>query len=404
MERWQQVARAAGLVGADGVVRPTVFAEMSALAVATGAINLGQGFPDTDGPAHVREAAVDALRSGRNQYPPGGGEPLLRAAIATHQARYYGTDLDPATQVLVTTGATEAIAASLLALVGPGEEVLTLEPFYDAYAGVLAMTGARHVTVPLLPQEGRFALDVERLRSAVGPATRMILLNTPHNPTGTVLTDDELAAVAALAVERDLLVVTDEVYEHLVFDGVRHVPVATLPGMAGRTLTVSSAGKSLSLTGWKVGWVTGPAALVSAVRTVQQYLTYASGAPFQPAVAAALADDDGRTELWLRDLAASLAQRRDLLVGGLRSAGFDVVVPQGTYFVVADGAPLGFDEGVELCRRLPELAGVVAVPVSAFCRAGSTADRALRSRVRFTFVKRAELLAEAADRLGRLAG
>ena len=383
-------------------MRPTVFAEMSALAVSTGAVNLGQGFPDVDGPEPVREAAVAALRAGRNQYPPGGGEPELRSAIAHHQQRYYGIELDPATQVLVTTGATEAIAAAVLALVGPGDEVLTLEPFYDAYAAVIAMAGARHVTAPLVPGDGGFRLDLELLDDLVGPHTRMILLNTPHNPTGTVLTREELGAIAALAVEHDVLVVTDEVYEHLVFDDAQHVPIATLPGMADRTLTVSSAGKTLSFTGWKIGWVSGPAELVAAVRTIQQFLSYVSGAPFQPAVAAALRDDDGATGRWVQELAVSLVRRRDLLCAGLRDAGFEVVVPSGTYFVVADGAGLGLGDGVELCRRLPELAGVVGVPLSAFCLAGSETAEAMASRVRFTFVKSETVLADAVAGLRRL--
>ncbi len=403
VHRWQRVAQAAGLVGLDGSVRPTVFAEMSALALATGAANLGQGFPDVDGPEHVREAAVDALRDGHNQYPPGGGDPGLRAAIAAHQRR-YGLTLDPATQVLVTTGATEALAAAVLALIGPGDEVLTLEPFYDAYAAVIAMAGARHVTVPLEPGPDGFRLDAEMLADAVGEHTRMVLLNTPHNPTGAVLERAELEAVAELARERDLLVLTDEVYEHLTYDGVEHVPIATLPGMAERTLTVSSAGKTLSLTGWKVGWISGPAELIRSVRTVQQYVTYVSGAPFQPAIAAALRDDDGRTGAWVAALAESLAARRDTLCAGLRGAGFDVVTPQGSYFVVADGAPLGFDDGTELCRRLPELAGVVGVPVSAFCLDGSPSAAALRSWVRFTFVKSDEVIARAVEGLRRLRG
>lgn len=402
MERWQQVARAAGLVGADGAVRPTVFAEMSALAAATGALNLGQGFPDVDGPQHVAQAAVAAIRAGRNQYPPGGGEPALKAAVADHQRRFYGLELDPAAQVLVTTGATEALAATVLALVGAGEEVLTLEPSYDSYAAVVAMAGAVHTGAPLRPGPDGFRLDADALRAAVTPRTRMILLNTPHNPTGTVLTAAELAVVAAVAREHDLLVVTDEVYEHLVFDGLAHVPIATLPGMAERTLTISSAGKTLSFTGWKVGWVSGPAHLVAAVRTVQQFLTYVSGAPFQVAVAEALRDDDGATDAWVRGLALDLAARRDLLVTGLRSAGFDVVVPQGTYFVVADAAPLGVNDGADLCRRLPGLVGVVGVPVSAFCRPGSSAARDLASRVRFTFVKREQVLVRAVARMAAL--
>ncbi len=396
------MAQAAGLVSPDGSVRPTVFAEMSALALATGAVNLGQGFPDVDGPEHVREAVVDALRAGRNQYPPGGGELELRAAVAAHQQRSYGLVLDPATQVLVTTGATEALAAAVLALIGPGDEVLTLEPFYDSYAAVIAMAGARHITAPLVPGPDGFRLDVELMWEAVGERTRMIVLNSPHNPTGAVLDGAELEAVAELARERDLLVLTDEVYEHLTFDGVRHVPIATLPGMAERTLSVSSAGKTLSFTGWKVGWISGPTELIRAVRTVQQYLTYVSGAPFQPAVAAALRDDDGATDAWVRGLARSLGARRDVLCDGLREAGFDVVAPQGTYFVIADGAPLGFDDGTELCRRLPDLAGVVAVPVSAFCLSGSPSDEELRSRVRFTFVKSDEVIARAVGGLRRL--
>ena len=404
MHRWQRVARATRLAGADGLVRPTIFAEMSALAARTGAVNLGQGFPDVDGPVPVRDAAVAAILAGRNQYPPGGGEPELRAAVATHQARHYGLHPDPATEVLVTTGATEAIAASVLALVEPGDEVLTLEPSYDAYAAVIAMAGARHTTAPLVAHPDGFRLDLDALRAAVTPRTRMILLNTPHNPTGTVLDRSELDAVAALARRHDLLVVTDEVYEHLTFDGAEHTPIATLPGMAERTLTISSAGKTLSFTGWKVGWVTGPADLVTAVRTVQQFLTYVSGAPFQVAVAWALRDEDGRTGAWVRDLAASLAARRDLLCAGLRAAGFEVVVPRGTYFVVADGAPLGFADGTDLCRRLPELAGVVAVPVGAFCQEGSATSDALASRVRFTFVKAEPVLDEAVRRLRRLAG
>lgn len=401
--RWSDVARAVGLVAPDGEVRPTIFAEMSALAASTGAVNLGQGFPDVDGPDFVADAAVAAIRAGHNQYPPGGGIPELRQAIAVHQDRYYGLVPDPDTEVLVTAGATEAIAATVLALAGPGDEVVTLEPFYDSYAAVIALAGAQHVTVGLVPgPDGDLRVDLEALDRAVGPRTRLILLNSPHNPTGTVLTEAELAAVAVQAREHDVLVVTDEVYEHLTFDGVRHVPIATLPGMAERTLTISSAGKTLSFTGWKIGWLTGPEELVTAVRSVKQFLTYVSGAPFQPAIAAALLDQDGRTEAYVRELATSLARRRELLCAGLRDAGFDVVVPQGTYFVVADGAPLGHPDGAELCRRLPELAGVVGVPVSAFCREGSPVADAFRSSVRFTFVKRDEVLTEAVRGLARL--
>jgi N-succinyldiaminopimelate aminotransferase len=393
--RWRAVAAATGLLAADGTVARTIFAEMTTLAARTGAINLGQGFPDVDGPDWVKAAAKDAIDAGRNQYAPGDGVPELRAAIADHQRRHYGLDVDPDTEVLVTTGATEALTTAVLALTGPGDEVITLEPFYDSHAAAIAMAGATHVPVPLTAD---LRLDAAALRAAASDRTAMILVNTPHNPTGTVLTRAELEHVAAVARERDAVVVTDEVYEHLVFDDARHVPVATLPGMAGRTLTVSSSGKTFSLTGWKVGWIHGPAELVTAIRTVKQFVTYTSGSPFQPAIARALADDDVP-----RELAASLAARRDLLCDGLRTAGFDVVVPQGTYFVVADGAPLGFDDGHDLCRRLPDLAGVVGVPVSAFCRAGSPAAEALASRVRFTFVKRPDVLRDAVGRLAALA-
>lgn len=399
--RWQQVAAASGLLDADGTVRATVFAEMSALAARTGALNLGQGFPDVDGPAPVARAAADAILAGVNQYPPGPGIAPLRTAVATHQRTRYGLAVDPETEVLVTTGATEALAAAVLALVSPGDEVLTLEPYYDSYAAVVALAGATHTTAPLRATPDGFRLDVEALAAAVTPRTRLLLLNSPHNPTGAVLRREELAAVARLAVAHDLLVVTDEVYEHLVF-GVEHVPLATLPGMAGRTLTVSSSGKTFSFTGWKIGWVTGPAELVTAVRTVKQFLTYVSGAPFQPAVAQALTDPAALA--WVDDLVASLTARRDLLGAGLRDAGFDVVRPDGTYFVLADAAPLGATDGVEFCRDLPARAGVVGVPVSAFTRPGTAAHDALRTWVRFTFVKRREVLEDAAERLRRAFG
>ena len=398
--RWRSVAAATGLLDPSGAVRSTVFAEMSALATRTGAINLGQGFPDVDGPAAVARAAADAILAGDNQYPPGAGIPELRVAVAEHQHRRYGLSPDPDSEVLITTGATEALTSAVLALAGPGDDVVTLEPFYDFYAAAIALAGARHVTVPLTPAPDGFRLDHAALAAAVTNRTRLILINSPHNPTGTVLSTDELAAVAAAAVRHDALVLTDEVYEHLVYDGVEHVPIATLPGMGGRTLTVSSAGKTFSFTGWKVGWVTGPADLVAAVRTVKQYLTYVSGAPFQRAVAFALTDPG--VDTWVRDLAASLAERRDLLCSGLRAAGFDVVVPRGAYFVLADAAGLGYDDGVRLCRDLPELAGVVGVPVRAFTHEGSLTDRTLASWVRFTFVKRTEVLEQAVGRLTRL--
>ncbi|MHA7134027.1 pyridoxal phosphate-dependent aminotransferase [Oerskovia turbata] len=402
--RWRAAAAATGLLRPDGSVASTIFAEMTALAARTGAINLGQGFPDVDGPHAIKQAAIRAIEDGHNQYPPGAGIPELRRAVADHQRRHYGLAVDPDTEVLVTTGATEALAATVLALAGPGDEVVTLEPFYDSHAAVIALAGATHVTVPLDPAPDGFRLDPAKVRAAVGPRTRLVLVNTPHNPTGTVLTRAELRVIANAARSVDAIVVTDEVYEHLVFDDAVHVPVASLPGMAERTITISSAGKTFSFTGWKIGWLHGPARLVEAVRTVKQFLTYSSGAPFQPAIAGALADDEAP-----RALATSLSARRDLLCEGLEAAGFEVARPRGTYFVVADGAPLGFENGAELCRRLPELAGVVAVPVSAFCRApeasapdGPTAARVLASRVRFTFVKREEVLRDAVGRLRTL--
>ncbi|RHA38056.1 pyridoxal phosphate-dependent aminotransferase [Cellulomonas rhizosphaerae] len=402
--RWRDVAAATGLLGSDGSVRATVFAEMSALAARTGAINLGQGFPDVDGPASVAQAASDAIAAGANQYPPGPGIPELRRAIADHQRRHYGLYPDPDREVLVTTGATEALAAAVLALVGPGDEVLTLEPFYDSYAAVIAMAGAVHTTAALRATPDGFRLDEAALAAAFSDRTRVVLLNTPHNPTGTVLTRDELAVVARFAQQHDAIVLTDEVYEHLTLAGAagrpEHVPIATLPGMAERTLTVSSAGKTLSFTGWKVGWVSGPEHLVTAVRTVKQFLTYVSGAPFQPAVAFALGDPG--VAAWVDELAASLASRRDLLCDGLTAAGFAVVRPQGTYFVLADAAGLGYADGAALCRDLPALAGVVGVPVTAFTHDGSSADRELRSWVRFTFVKRESVLREAVERLAAL--
>ncbi|MFD7339806.1 pyridoxal phosphate-dependent aminotransferase [Streptomyces violascens] len=383
----------------------TIFAEMSALAQRTGSINLGQGFPDTDGPEAVREAAVRALRDGRgNQYPPGPGVPELRTAIAEHQQRFYGLTFDPDTEVLVTAGATEAIAASLLALLEPGDEVIALEPYYDSYAACIAMAGATRVPVTLRPSEGprggaakgHFVLDLDELRAAVTPRTRLILLNTPHNPTGTVLTRAELAAVAELACERDLLVITDEVYEHLVFDGAEHIPLASCPGMRERTVTIGSAGKTFSFTGWKVGWVTAAPELVAAVRSAKQFLTYVASGPFQYAVAGALRLPDS----YFDGFRAEHQAKRDLLSAGLAAAGFEVFRPAGTYFVTTDIRPLGESDGFAFCRALPERAGVVAIPNAVFY------DHREEGApfVRFAFCKQTAVLEEAVTRLKALAG
>lgn len=399
--RWQNVADATGLTDANGSPRPTIFAEMSALASHHNAMNLGQGFPDADGPEWIRALASDAIFQGENQYPPGRGNPKLLSAVAEHQSRHYDITLDPGTEILITAGATEAIAAAVLAFAGAGDEVITLEPFYDSHAASIAMAGATHVTVPLMPTEDGFRLDRAALASAVTPRTRIILINTPHNPTGTVLTRDELEAIAAEAVRVDALVVTDEVYEHLRFDDHEHVPIATLPGMASRTLTISSAGKTFSLTGWKIGWISGPAHLISAVATIKQFLTYSGGAPFQPAIAQALIEGDAD----VATLRQSLASRRDVLMDALSDVGFGLTVPHGTYFVCADATPFLTPErpnGDAFARWLPEAIGVACIPVSAFCIEGSATADALTSWVRFTFVKEEATLHEAIRRLGAL--
>jgi N-succinyldiaminopimelate aminotransferase len=369
----------------------TIFAEMSALADKTGSINLGQGFPDTDGPSEVVEAAIRAIREGRNQYPPGPGIPELRAAIAAHQERFYGIDLDPDTEVLVTAGATEAITAAILALCETGDEVVVFEPLYDSYAAAIAMAGAQRRVVPLGPPAWTFEPD--RLRRAVTARTRMVLLNSPHNPTGKVFTPEELGEIAAVCQEFDLLALTDEVYEHLVFEG-QHIPLCTLPGMAERTISVSSAGKTFSFTGWKIGWVSGPAGLVAAVRTAKQFMTYVNGAPFQPAIAVGL----GLEKKYFQNAATSLREQRDQLCAGLDDAGFTVFRPQATYFVITDVTGLGFDDGVEFCRRLPEACGVVGVPAAAFF----DDPRQPRPLVRFAFCKRPEVIAGAVRRLSGL--
>jgi N-succinyldiaminopimelate aminotransferase len=371
----------------------TIFAEMSALAERTGAINLGQGFPDEDGPAVMIEAAIRAIRDGRNQYPPGPGILELRRAIADHQRRFYGLEFDPETEVLVTAGATEGITAAVLALCEPDDEVVMFEPYYDSYAPAVAMAGARRRVVPLRPPHWDF--DLVEFAAAVTPRTRLVLLNSPHNPTGKVFSADELTGIARVCVEANVLVVTDEVYEHLVFEG-RHVPLASLPGMGERTLSVSSAAKTFSFTGWKIGWVCGPAPLVAAVRTVKQFLTYVNGAPFQPAVAVGLALGDE----FFAAAAASLAARRSRLCDGLTEAGFAVFRPAATYFAMTDVGPFGESDGVAFCNRLPGRCGVVAIPASVFY----DDDEAGRSLIRFAFCKRAAVIDDAVARLRTLRG
>jgi N-succinyldiaminopimelate aminotransferase len=374
-------------------VPPTVFSEMSALAVRTGALNLGQGFPDVDGPRSVIEAAEAALEGGANQYAPGIGVPALRGAIARHQQRHYGIELDPDREVVVTTGCTEAVAAALLGLVDQGDEVVVLEPYYDSFVAMLEMCGA--VRRPVTLRAPDFRPDPDELRAAITDRTRLILLNTPHNPTGTVLTREELQVVADLAIEHDVLVVTDEVYEHLVFDDARsaegHVPIATLPGMRERTLTLSSAGKSWSFTGWKVGWATGPTPLVQAVLAAKQWLTFTSGAPLQPAVAHALDHEPD----WPRQLARDLQARRDLLCEGLTAAGLAPRVPEGTYFATTDISHLGWADGREFAMALPERAGVVAIPTQGFYDDAEAG----RQLVRWAFCKQPDVIAEGVRRL-----
>ena len=376
----------------------TIFAEMSALAARIGAVNLGQGFPDEDGPPGMLKAAENAIAEGVNQYPPGLGIAPLREAIAAQRKRNFGTEYDPDTEVLVTVGATEAIAASVMGLVEPGSEVLLIEPFYDSYSPVLAMAGCERRAIPMI-QDGRgFAIDVDGLRRAVTPKTKALIVNSPHNPTGMVATDDELTALAQLAVDKDLLVITDEVYEHLVFDNRKHVPLANYPGMAERTITISSAAKMFNVTGWKIGWACGPAELIAGVRAAKQYLTYVGGAPFQPAVAHALNTEDA----WVSALRDSLQAKRDKLGSALTDLGFEVHDSFGTYFLCADPRPLGFDDSTAFCAQLPEKTGVAAIPMAAFCDPQSAHAAAWNHLVRFAFCKRDVTLDEAIRRLGVL--
>jgi N-succinyldiaminopimelate aminotransferase len=369
----------------------TIFAEMSELATATNSINLGQGFPDTDGPAALTAIATEAILSGRNQYPPSAGIPELRQAIADHQAAWYGLHYEPDTEVLVTTGATEAIAASMLALCEPGDEVIMFEPSYDSYAACASMAGATVKLVRLHPPDWTFV--AEELAAAIGPRTRLILLNTPHNPTGKVFTADEMAQVADLCVAHDLLAISDEVYEHLVFEG-EHRPLASLPGMRDRTVSISSGGKTFSFTGWKVGWVASSAPVVAAIRAAKQFLTYTSGAPYQLAIAHGLAMPRPDIE----QLARSLAAKRDLLCDGLAQLGYTVYRPAATYFATTDiSAVAPGHTALSFCRALPEACGVVAIPSSVFYDpADPTAGATL---VRWAFCKQDAVLHDALSRL-----
>ena len=375
-----------------------IFAAMSALAARLEAVNLGQGFPDEDGPPAMLEAAQQAIADGVNQYPPGAGIASLREAIAAQRKRRYGMDFDPATEVLVTVGASEAIAAAVLGLVEPGSDVLLIEPAFDTYAPVIAMAGSNRVTVSLVPDGRGFALDVGALRAALTPRTRAMIVNSPHNPTGMVLSDRDLRALAEFAVEADLLVISDEVYEHLVYDDKRHLPLATYPGMADRTVTISSAAKMFNCTGWKIGWACGTPELIAGVRAAKQYLSYVGGAPFQPAVAYALNFEDA----WVAGLRDSLAAKRDKLAAALTGLGFEVHDSAGTYFLCADPRPLGFSDSTSFCAELPNRAGVAAIPMSAFCDPATEHAGAWKHLVRFAFCKRDETLDEAIRRLAAL--
>ncbi|GAB3546396.1 aminotransferase class I/II-fold pyridoxal phosphate-dependent enzyme [Arthrobacter tumbae] len=390
---WQRTARGANLLSPDGGLGTVIFEEITALAGQHGAINLGQGYPDEDGPELLLNAARENIASGMNQYAPGRGLPVLREAIAAHQQRFYGLPVDPEREVVVSTGATEAIAASILAFAGPGDEVLTFEPFYDSYGAIIGLSGARHTTVPLVGPD--YQPDLEALEAAMSDRTRVIVVNNPHNPMGAMFTRESLVRVVELAGRYGAVIVTDEVYEHLTF-AATHIPVATLPGAWERTVTISSAGKTFSVTGWKIGWLTGPAGLVDAVRSVKSFLSYSSGTPFQGAVALGLGLEDS----FYRSIADSLRCRRDLLGEGLRAAGFDVFTPQATYFTVVDAAPLGVTDAIALARRLPELIGVAAIPVAMFCH--EEGARRTRSLLRFAFCKKEGVLADAVQRLSSL--
>lgn len=374
----------------------TIFAEVSHLATTHDAINLGQGFPDTDGPASMIDAAARAMREGHNQYPPGTGVTDLRHAIAELELDRTGLVRDPDSEVLVTVGATEAIAGAVVGLVENDDEVVVIEPFYDSYAATIAMAGAVRKSARVVLSDGHFRLDIDSLRAAFSPQTRAVIVNTPHNPTGAVLPREDLEEIAALCLQFDAIVISDEVYENLTFDGVRHVSIATLPGMAERTLRISSAGKMLNCTGWKVGWVTGPAELIAGVRTAKQYMSFTGATPLQMGVAHALRSE----QEWIGSLRHSMQARRDQLAEILTGVGFDLAVGQGTYFLTADPRPLGVTDAASWCLELPGEIGVAAVPFAPFVE--QYADE-WSHLVRFAFCKRPEVLAEAGRRLQSLA-
>jgi len=368
----------------------SIFGEMSTLATQVGAINLGQGFPDTDGPHELKRIAMDAIEDGRgNQYPPPHGLPLLREAIAAHQERFYSLQVDPGPGVVVGTGASEVLQSAMLALVDEGDEVVMFEPWFDIYGAGISLARGVRVGVPLSGPALR--PDIDALRAAMTPRTKVLLLNSPHNPTGIVFTVDELRSIAQVAIEHDLIVISDEAYEHLWFAGHQHTPIATLPGMFDRTITVGSGGKSFSFTGWKVGWASGPADLIGAVRVVRQHLSFVSGGPFQYAMAAGL----GLPDLYFAEFRADLSAKRDLLAGGLAELGFGVLMSQGTYFLTTDVGRFGYDDGLSFCRDLPDRAGVVAIPHQALCD-----DPAIGAPyVRWAFCKQPSVLHEALERL-----
>jgi N-succinyldiaminopimelate aminotransferase len=368
----------------------SIFAEMSGLAVESGAINLGQGFPDTDGPQWLKDEAIAAIQDGRgNQYPPANGILPLRQGIAAHQQRFYGITLDPVTDVVVTTGASEAIVATVMALVDTGDEVVVFEPWFDIYTAAISLAHGHRIGVPMSGPGLR--PDIDALRAAVTPATRMIIVNSPHNPTGVVFTREELQAIADIAIENDVLVLSDEAYEHLWFDDHPHIPISTLPGMFERTITIGSGGKSFSFTGWKVGWASGPRDLIAAVRVVRQHLTFVSGGPFQWAMALGL----GLPDQYFREFRADLGAKRDLLAAGLEGVGLRVIRPQGTYFITTDVRPLGYADGLAFCRELPSKVGVVAIPHQALCDDMSVGA----PYVRWAFCKKPEVLGAAIERL-----